>query len=45
MTPKQAEYVDYITKSTDALLALTNNILDLATIDGARSSISARSHP
>jgi signal transduction histidine kinase len=33
MTPKQAEYVDYITKSTDALLALTNNILDLATID------------
>jgi len=33
MTAKQAEYVDYITKSTDALLALTNNILDLATID------------
>ena len=33
MTPKQAEYVDYITRSTDALLALTNNILDLATID------------
>ena len=33
LTPKQAEYVDYITKSTNALLALINNILDLATID------------
>ena len=33
LTPKQAEYLDYITKSTNALLALTNNILDLATID------------
>ena len=33
LTPKQAEYLDYITTSTNALLALTNNILDLATID------------
>ncbi len=33
LEPKQAEYVEYITKSTNALLALINNILDLATID------------
>jgi signal transduction histidine kinase len=33
LTPKQAEYLDYVTKSTNALLALTNNVLDLATID------------
>jgi signal transduction histidine kinase len=33
LTPKQAEYLDYVTTSTNALLALTNNILDLATID------------
>jgi signal transduction histidine kinase len=33
LTGKQAEYLDYVTKSTNALLALTNNILDLATID------------
>ena len=33
LTPKQAEYLDYITTSTNALLAITNNILDLATID------------
>ncbi|MBV9559091.1 MAG: PAS-domain containing protein [Bradyrhizobium sp.] len=33
LNPKQAEYLDYVTKSTNALLALTNNILDLATID------------
>jgi len=33
LTPKQAEYLDYVTKSANALLALTNNILDLATID------------
>jgi signal transduction histidine kinase len=33
LTAKQAEYINYITTSTDALLALTNNILDLATID------------
>jgi signal transduction histidine kinase len=33
LMPKQAEYLNYITASTSALLALTNNILDLATID------------
>jgi signal transduction histidine kinase len=33
LTKKQAEYLEYVTKSTNALLALTNNILDLATID------------
>jgi signal transduction histidine kinase len=33
LNEKQAEYLDYVTKSTNALLALTNNILDLATID------------
>ncbi|MBV9531566.1 MAG: PAS-domain containing protein [Bradyrhizobium sp.] len=33
LTAKQAEYLDYVTKSANALLALTNNILDLATID------------
>ena len=33
LLPKQAEYLDYITSSTDALLAIINNILDLATID------------
>ena len=33
LTSKQAEYLDYVTKSANALLALTNNILDLATID------------
>ena len=44
LTPKQAEYLDYVTKSTNALLALTNNILDLATIDaGAMKLNSARS--
>ena len=33
MTEKQNEYLGYITTSTDALLAISNNILDLATID------------
>jgi signal transduction histidine kinase len=33
LTPKQAEYLDYVTKSTNALMALTDSILDLATID------------
>jgi signal transduction histidine kinase len=31
--PKQAEYLNYITTSTNSLFALINNILDLATID------------
>jgi signal transduction histidine kinase len=33
LTSKQAEYLGYITASTNALLAIINNILDLATID------------
>jgi len=33
LTEKQHEYLGYITNSTNALLALINNILDLATID------------
>jgi signal transduction histidine kinase len=33
LTAKQAEYLDYVTKSTNALMALTDSILDLATID------------
>jgi len=33
LTPKQTEYLELVSKSTNALLALTNNILDLATID------------
>ncbi|HEX3936656.1 MAG TPA: PAS-domain containing protein [Xanthobacteraceae bacterium] len=35
-TDKQREYLDYITVSTNTLLALINNILDLATIDAGR---------
>jgi signal transduction histidine kinase len=33
LTAKQAEYLGYITVSTNALLAIINDILDLATID------------
>jgi signal transduction histidine kinase len=33
LTDKQREYLGYITTSTNALLAIINNILDLATID------------
>jgi signal transduction histidine kinase len=33
LTAKQREYVGYITASTNALLAIINNILDLASID------------
>jgi signal transduction histidine kinase len=36
LTDKQHEYLDYITISTNTLLALINNILDLATIDAGR---------
>jgi len=36
LTEKQHEYLDYITISTNTLLALINNILDLATIDAGR---------
>jgi signal transduction histidine kinase len=36
---KQREYLDFITVSTDTLLALINNILDLATIDAGRMQL------
>ena len=42
LTEKQAEYLNYITTSTDALLALTNNILDLATIDAGEMTLDLR---
>ena len=47
LTDKQREYLGYITASTNALLALINNILDLATIDaGAMTLTLARGrHP
>ena len=40
LMPKQAEYLGYITASTNALLAIINNILDLATIDAGAMSLS-----
>ncbi len=40
LTDKQREYLGYITTSTNALLALINNILDLATIDAGAMSLS-----
>jgi signal transduction histidine kinase len=39
LTVKQAEYLGYITTSTNALLAIINNILDLATIDAGAMSL------
>ena len=33
LNPKQSEYVGYVMKSSSALLAIINDILDLATID------------
>jgi signal transduction histidine kinase len=39
LTAKQAEYLDYITVSTNTLLALINNILDLASIDAGRMQL------
>jgi signal transduction histidine kinase len=39
LTDKQHEYLGYITASTNALLALTNNILDLATIDAGAMAL------
>jgi signal transduction histidine kinase len=39
LTDKQREYLDYITVSTNTLLALINNILDLATIDAGRMQL------
>jgi signal transduction histidine kinase len=40
LTDKQREYLAYITTSTNALLALINNILDLASIDAGAMSLS-----
>ena len=39
LTHKQGEYLGYITASTNALLALINNILDLATIDAGAMAL------
>jgi signal transduction histidine kinase len=39
LTEKQGEYLEYITVSTNTLLALINNILDLATIDAGRMQL------
>jgi len=39
LAPKQREYLDFITVSTNTLLALINNILDLATIDAGRMQL------
>jgi signal transduction histidine kinase len=39
LSTKQREYLDYITVSTNTLLALINNILDLATIDAGRMQL------
>ena len=39
LTQKQCEYLGYITASTNALLALINNILDLATIDAGAMAL------
>jgi signal transduction histidine kinase len=39
LNPKQHEYLGYITASTNALLALINNILDLATIDAGAMTL------
>lgn len=36
---KQSEYLSYITSSTNALLAIINNILDLATIDAGSMAL------
>jgi len=39
LTAKQDEYLGYITSSTNALLAIINNILDLATIDAGAMTL------
>jgi signal transduction histidine kinase len=39
LNEKQAEYLGYITASTNALLAIINNILDLATIDAGAMTL------
>ena len=39
LSDKQREYLGYITTSTNALLAIINNILDLATIDAGAMTL------
>lgn len=39
LNEKQGEYLGYITASTNALLAIINNILDLATIDAGAMTL------
>jgi signal transduction histidine kinase len=39
LTDKQREYLSYITGSTNALLAIINNILDLASIDAGAMTL------
>src|SRR6266508_2098239 len=39
LTERQREYLSYITVSTNALLAIINNILDLATIDAGAMTL------
>jgi signal transduction histidine kinase len=39
LNEKQREYLSYITTSTNALLAIINNILDLATIDAGAMTL------
>jgi signal transduction histidine kinase len=39
LTDKQREYLDYIQTSTNALLAIINNILDLASIDAGEMKL------
>src|SRR6266403_1310359 len=39
LVAKQAEYLNYITTSTNSLFALINNILDLATIDAGAMTL------
>jgi signal transduction histidine kinase len=39
LMPKQAEYLNYITASTNSLFALINNMLDLASIDAGAMTL------
>jgi signal transduction histidine kinase len=39
LTAKQREYLSYITMSTSSLLAIINNILDLATVDAGAMTL------
>ena len=43
LNPKQTEYVGYVMKSSAALLAIINDILDLATIDTGATELTVKS--